>query len=100
MIARLWHGMVPLAKSDAYLRLMREVAIPDYKATAGNLAAYAMRRIIGDVAHFEMLTLWESLPAIRAFAGPDAEVAKYYDFDQDFLLEFEAKARHFEIFDR
>lgn len=100
MIARMWHGMVPLAKSDEYLRLMRTVAIPDYKATPGNLGAYAMRRIVGEVAHFEMLTLWDSLEAITRFAGPEAETAKYYEFDKDFLLEFEPKARHFEIFDR
>ena len=96
----MWHGMVPLAKSDAYLHLMRTVAIPDYKATPGNLGAYAMRRIVGNVAHFEMLTLWESLEAIRRFAGADPEVAKYYDFDHDNLLECEPTARHFEIFDR
>ena len=96
----MWHGRVPRAKSDAYLRLMRTIAIPDYKATAGNLGAYAMCRIDGDVAHFEMLTFWESLTAISRFAGPNAEAAKYYDFDRDFLLEFEPTARHFEIFDR
>lgn len=100
MIARMWHGRVPRAKSEEYLRLMRTVAIPDYKATAGNFGAYAMCRIDGDVAHFEMLTFWESLAAISRFAGPDAEAAKYYDFDRDFLLEFEPTARHFEIFDR
>lgn len=100
MIARMWHGMVPLAKSDEYLHLMRTVAVPDYKATPGNLGAYAMRRIVGEVAHFEMLTLWESLEAIARFAGPEAETAKYYEFDKDFLLEFEPTARHFETFDR
>jgi hypothetical protein len=100
VIARMWHGRVPRAKSDEYLHLMRTVAIPDYRATAGNLGAYAMRRIDDDVAHFEMLTFWESLAAIARFAGPDPEVAKYYDFDRDFLLEFAPAARHFEIFDR
>lgn len=95
----MWHGMVPLAKADEYLHLMRTVAIPDYRATPGNVAAYAMRRDVGDVAHFEMLTLWESPAAISNFAGADMETAKYYEFDKDFLLEFEPTARHFQIFD-
>lgn len=99
MIARMWHGMVPLAKSDEYLHLMRTVAVPDYKSTPGNLGAWAMRRVVGDVAHFEMLTLWQSIEMISNFAGPNPEIAKYYEFDKNFLLEFEPTARHFEIFD-
>jgi hypothetical protein len=37
-----------------------------------------------------MITFWESEEAIRAFAGDDINVAKYYDFDKDFLLELES----------
>jgi len=36
-----------------------------------------------------MLTFWESEHVIRAFAGGDISVAKYYDFDKDFPLEME-----------
>ena len=36
-----------------------------------------------------MLTFWESEESIRAFAGDDISVAKYYDFDKDFLIELE-----------
>jgi len=35
-----------------------------------------------------MITFWESEEAIRAFAGDDINVAKYYDFDKDFLLNW------------
>jgi hypothetical protein len=43
----------------------------------------------GDTAHFLMVTFWESEEAIRAFAGDDISVAKYYDFDKDFLIGLE-----------
>ena len=89
MVTRIWHGATPAAKSDEYLNLMRTVAIPDYRATPGNQGAYALRRIEGNTAHFLMVTFWESEEAIRAFAGDDIRVAKYYDFDKDFLLELE-----------
>ena len=52
----------------------------------GNLAAYALRRFEGDVMHIDMLTFWESLEAIKAFAGEDVEKARYDDFDKDYLL--------------
>jgi heme-degrading monooxygenase HmoA len=79
---------------------MRSIAIPDYRATPGNIGAYALRRIEGDVAHFLMLTFWESEGAIRAFAGDDINVAKYYAFDKNFLLEMEPASTHYETYER
>ena len=100
MIARIWHGRVPMAKSDAYLEHMRTVAIPRYREVPGNISAYALRRIEGDVAHIEMLTFWKSLEAIKGFAGANVEEARYYDFDKDFPLEFEPTCQHYEVFEK
>ena len=97
MIARIWHGAVPAAKADEYLRLMHDVAIPDYRRIPGNTGAYALRRFEGDVAHFIMLTFWDSMQAISRFAGEDVEAAKYYDFDRDFLIELEPTVKHYEV---
>jgi len=100
MITRIWHGTTPASKSDEYLNLMRTVAIPDYRSTPGNQRAFALRRIDGDTAHFLMVTFWDSEEAIRAFAGDDINVAKYYGFDKDFLLELEPFSTHYETYDR
>jgi heme-degrading monooxygenase HmoA len=99
MITRIWHGRTTTAKSDEYLNLMRTVAIPDYRSIPGNKGAYALRRIEGDTAHFLMVTFWESEDAVRAFAGDDISVAKYYDFDKSFLLELESSSTHYETYD-
>jgi heme-degrading monooxygenase HmoA len=99
-ITRIWHGRTTAAKSDEYLHLMRTIAIPDYCATPGNKGAFALRRIEGDTAHFLMITFWESEDAVRAFAGNDVNVAKYYDFDKNFLLEMEPTSAHYETYDR
>lgn len=98
MIARTWHGVTPTAKADDYLRLMRDVAIPDYEAIPGNRGVYVMRRIEGEVTHFLLLTLWDSADAIRQFAGDDMDKAKYYDFDVNYLLELEPTVTHYEVF--
>lgn len=99
VIARTWHGAVPVAKSDAYLKLMRTVALDDYKKTPGNLGAFVLHRISGDIAHFTMLTFWESVAAIRNFAGDNIEAAKYYDFDREYLIELEPTVLHCQVFD-
>jgi hypothetical protein len=89
----------PQPKANEYLNLMRTVAIPDYRSTPGNKSAYALWRIEGDTAHFLMITFGESEEAIRAFAGDDISMAKYYDFDKDFLLELEPCSTHYEMYD-
>jgi heme-degrading monooxygenase HmoA len=99
MITRIWHGATLVAVADEYLRLMQAVAIPDYRSTPGNKGAYALRRIEDGVAHFLMLTFWESEDAIRAFAGSDISTAKYYDFDPKFLLELEPSSFQYETFE-
>ncbi len=97
MIARLWHGRVPVEKAEAYLERMKQVALPDYRSTPGNIDARCLVREDGDVVHFMMLTTWNSLDAIRRFAGDAIDNAKYYDFDSDYLLELEPHVQHYTI---
>jgi hypothetical protein len=59
-----------------------------------------LRRFEGDIAHFLMITFWESEETIRAFVGDDIRVAKYHDFDKDFLLELEPCSMHYEMYEK
>ena len=97
MIARRWHGRVPGAKAEDYLRLMVDVGLADYRSTDGNVGAWCLHRREGDFVHVEMFTLWHDLDAIRRFAGDDLLKAKYYDFDADYLLELEPEVTHFDV---
>jgi heme-degrading monooxygenase HmoA len=97
MIARTWHGMTEASKADEYFDYLNKTGVPEYRATPGNLGVYVLRRIEGDTAHFLLLTLWESEEAIKRFAGPDMEKAKYYPEDEQFLLELEPTVTHYEV---
>jgi len=46
-----------------------------------------------------MLTFWESREAIAQFAGDNIELAKYYDFDSDFLLAREPFVKHYQLYE-
>jgi heme-degrading monooxygenase HmoA len=100
MIARIWHGEVPAEKSEEYLRLMRTIAVPDYKSVPGNRGAYVLCERGRETTHFITLTFWESREAIAKFAGDDLEAAKYYDFDRNFLIALEPRVRHYEVYER
>jgi heme-degrading monooxygenase HmoA len=97
MIVRMWHGRVPTSKAEAYRAFTIGRAIPDYQSVEGNISVHILERQEGDITHFITLTFWESLEAIKGFAGDDVEVAKYYPEDQDFLLEFEPRVVHYEV---
>lgn len=97
MIARSWHGRVPTVQAEAYLDHLRRTGVADYRRTPGNRGVFVLRRVEGEVTHFQIVTLWTSVHAIREFAGPDVERARYYAQDDDFLLEREPFAQHHEI---
>ena len=99
MIARLWHGITRARDYDAYWAFLQARAIPDYRSTPGNLGVRLFRRLDGERAHFLTLSYWPSLDAIRAFAGHDIAVAKYYPEDRQYLLEFEPTVLHYEVTD-
>ena len=97
MIVRMWHGRVATSKAHAYREFTNARAIPDYQSMKGNISVHVLERREGDVTHFITLTFWESLEAIKGFAGEDVEVAKYYPEDKDFLLEFEPNVMHYQV---
>jgi heme-degrading monooxygenase HmoA len=99
MIIRLWRGRTPLAKADAYEAFMIKRAGPDYSSVSGLLAFFFTRRDLPEWAEFLLITHWDSVDAIRQFAGDDYAKAKYYPEDQEFLLDFPDEVEHFEVFD-
>lgn len=97
MIARIWHGATEADKADEYFDYLNRTGIPDYRATEGNRGVYVLRRVENDKAHFMLLTLWESIEAIKNFAGDEIERARYYPEDEKFLLEIVLSVQHYEV---
>ena len=100
LIARLWHGAVPAAKGDAYAAYLRRTGVTECRATPGNCGVEVLRRTVGDEAHFVFISFWDSMDAIRTFAGDNVEVAHYYPEDRDYLLELEPTVQHYEVSER
>jgi heme-degrading monooxygenase HmoA len=97
VIARIWKGAVGAEDANAYASYMERTGIPGYAQTPGNLGVYMLRRPIGERCEFVMLTFWESLEAVKGFAGDDYETAVFYPEDDRFLVERDERASHFEI---
>ena len=96
MIARTWHGRVAAAQADAYHAYLLRTGLGDYASTPGNRGVQALRRTEGDITHFLLITLWDSLDAIRAFAGPDYDQARYYAITRAGAARLDAERREWE----
>ncbi|SRR5579875_456840 len=97
MIARIWRGITPAAKADAYFIYLQATGLKEYRSIEGNRGVQVLRRIQGEQAEFLLISFWDSYDAIRKFAGDDFETAVYYPEDKDFLLAMEPKVTHYEI---
>jgi len=58
---------------------------------------WVLQRTEGEVVHFLLQTFWDSWEAVEQFAGPDYARARYFPGDEDYLLEREPFATHYEV---
>ncbi|HSM37982.1 MAG TPA: antibiotic biosynthesis monooxygenase [Candidatus Limnocylindrales bacterium] len=98
-IARTWRGRVPADRSDDYLSYLRRTGVPDLAATPGNRSVQVLRRTVGEVSEFTIISTWDTEDAIRAFAGDPVDAARYYPEDADFLLELPECCEHWQLAD-
>jgi heme-degrading monooxygenase HmoA len=100
VIARTWTGVVRRADADAYADYIRETGFAEYGRTAGNRGAWMLRRDDGDRTEFITLSLWDSVDAIKAFAGEDIEAAVLYPEDERYLIDGESSVTHYQVVDQ
>ncbi|WP_346776144.1 antibiotic biosynthesis monooxygenase [Nocardioides sp. zg-1228] len=94
---RTWRGAVRPEDADRYLDHQSGTGVREYRATPGNLGVLVLRRPAGDLVEVTTVSLWESMEAIRAFAGDDPAVARFYPGDDELLAEKDLHADHFEV---
>lgn len=98
MIARTWRGAVRSGDADAYADYMQDTGVAGYSGTPGNRGVWMLRRPLdGDRVEFVMFTLWDSMDAVRGFAGPEPERAVFYPEDDRFLVERDETVKHYEV---
>lgn len=95
MIARHWRGWTKPA--DAYLRLLHQTVLPGLRSINGYVDGYVLRREAGGETEFVVINFFESLDAVKAFAGPDYQTAVFEPEAKRLLSRFEPSALHYEV---
>jgi heme-degrading monooxygenase HmoA len=99
MIARIWSGAVRTVDADEYAGYIRETGFAEYGRTPGNRGAWLLRRDDEGTTEFMTLSLWDSIGAVRAFAGEDIEAAVLYPEDERYLIGGESRIAHYDVAD-
>ena len=97
MIARHWRGWTALRNADAYERLLQETVLPGLKKVEGYQGGYVLRSDAAEEAEFVVINLFESIDAVKRFAGPHYEVPVFEPEARMLLSRVEPIARHYEV---
>lgn len=99
MIARTWIGWAPQENVDAYVSFLEGKVLKDIRRIDGHHGAYVFKRPISENGEMEFLviTFWESMEAIRQFAGDDPSVAVVEDEARALLSNFDEHVNHYDV---
>jgi hypothetical protein len=97
MIARHWRGWTKTHNADAYEKLLKEKVLPGLKGISGYRGGYLLRRDGQEESEFVVVNMFESLDAVRQFAGPDYSVPVFEPEARKLLSRVEPIAMHYEV---
>ena len=99
MIGRIWHGWTTPANADPYESLLKSEifqGIQD-RQIDGYRGIQLLRRSVEHEVEFVTIMWFDSLEAVRTFAGEDYEVAVVPPEARALLSRFDARSQHYEV---
>jgi heme-degrading monooxygenase HmoA len=99
MVARHWTGVAKAESADRYVHHLQTETFPSIRKLPGFVSASILRRSVPQGVEFLIVTHWDSLDAIRAFAGHDIDVAVVPQRAHDMMIDYDRAVRHYEVVD-
>lgn len=98
MISRIWHGQTSRENAAAYEELLRAEILPGIasRRIRGLQGAHLLRRDVAEGVEFVTILWFESLDAVREFAGKDYEASVVPEKARRLLSRFDARAAHYD----
>ena len=95
MIARVWTAEAKGANGEAYARFFRGF-VREMRKLPGFLGAHLLRRRVATITHITVVSYWESMKSIEAFAGRPVDRAHVEPEARRLLSRVGRRVRHFE----
>jgi heme-degrading monooxygenase HmoA len=100
MILRTWKGIAKADKAENFRQHLKTVTFPAVAKITGFVRGTVTTRTVDDGVEFFVATEWETLDAIRQFAGDEPTLAVVPGAVQEFMFGFDHYAHHYEVLDR
>lgn len=102
MVVRIWHGWTTPANADTYERLLKEEIFVGIhgRHIRGFKGIQLLRRDAGPEVEFVTVMDFDSIDAVREFAGEDYEAAVVPQKARAVLARFDARSQHYDLRDR
>ena len=97
MIARHWRGWTNREDADGYEEFLKGKVLPGLRAIEGYKGGYILRKDESEESEFVVVNLFESLEAVKRFAGPDYATAVFEPEAKQLLRRIEPLAAHYEV---
>lgn len=99
MISRQWRGIAKQSDADRYISHLRSETFPQLGNILGFVNASILRRDVAEGVEFRIVTTWESIDAIRKFAGENAERAVVPEKVRAMMVAYDRTVAHYEVVD-
>jgi uncharacterized protein len=96
-ILRMWRARSTAEKESGYVHLATQRVFPHLCEIEGHRGAYLLRRVVAGAVELVVLTFWESMDAVRRFAGAEPDRAVVEPEARATLTEFDDMVTHFEV---
>ncbi len=97
MISRHWRGIIRRTEAENYLDHLRQKTFPQLEKIEGFRGASILKREVAEGIEFLIVTNWESIEAIRRFAGAEINHAVVPPEAQAMMVEYDSKVVHYEV---
>lgn len=97
MIERHWKGIARKDRANEYIDHLRNDTFKQIEQIDGFISAHILKRDVPDGVEFLIVTKWETLEAIKQFAGDKIEAAVVPKLVQDIMTEYDDNVRHYEV---
>jgi heme-degrading monooxygenase HmoA len=98
MVLRTWNALARSPEdADAYAEHLRTTVFPHLHTIDGHLGAYLLQRGSGATVGIQVITVWESIEAVHAFAGSDTGVAVIEPEARRLLVNVDERVTHYDI---
>src|SRR4026208_407668 len=97
MISRHWTGLIKKGREDEYIAHLKNETFKRLYQIEGFVNASILKRELSEGTEFLIITKWDTLKAIREFAGEKYEDAVVPKIAQEMMIRFDKLVKHYEV---